>query len=436
MNGQVVSTTEKQMDGEKFYLELSGNLIGGYEQDAVAAALGRLLRMSPQQAVALLQGTPSRIDKQLDAKRALHFLAKITACGAEGKAVPVRMRKEPPPVEQLQRDAAEERLELPPVEEAETASQAGLSLELSPMAEPEAPVEQLELDATEDPRLELPAVEEAETASQAGMTLELSPVDESESPARETVGDEEIGPQEGVTEHAGEMKLELELDSEPEPQREQSEPEDETGGEHAVVQLPDDKDIETVVLESSPLPEEPIAHRDQDTGMGSGGDPGQVYEQPRIATSRQETKRKKQGIDRRLLAVAGLIVLAAAGWGGMQWFGVDDKPSAVISSSAEVENRPQAPMNPELAITRKRLGKLFSSVGVWMIQYGSGFDPSQVTLERMQRDLQIEPEDLLDGWGTPFQYRVDDGSYEIVSAGADRQFNSGDDLRKEKRATR
>jgi len=338
--------------------------------------------MSPQQAAALLQGTPSRIDKELDAQKALHLLAKISACGAAGNVVPVRKHQKTPPVKQP------------------------------------------ELDGPEDADLELQPVEEAETASQAGMSLELSLVDEPESPVRETIGDEGVGLQDSVTEHAGELKLGLEPEPEPE------------GDERAIEERLDAATIETVVLETSPLPEERITRRTRDTGMGDDGHPGQVYEQPRITTSRPETEQKKQGMDRRLLAVAGLIVLVAAGWGGMQWFGVDEKPLAVDSSSPEVESRPQIPVDPELAITRKRLDQLFSSVGVWMIQYGSGFDPSQVTLERMRRDLQIEAEELLDGWGTPFQYRVDDGSYTVVSAGSDRQFNSDDDLRKEKRATR
>jgi len=71
---------------------------------------------------------------------------------------------------------------------------------------------------------------------------------------------------------------------------------------------------------------------------------------------------------------------------------------------------------------------LARSVKIWMIQYGAGFDPGQVTLTALEQDLQIRPEELLDGWGTRFRYQPREGSYAITSAGPDRQFDTSDDV--------
>lgn len=64
-----------------------------------------------------------------------------------------------------------------------------------------------------------------------------------------------------------------------------------------------------------------------------------------------------------------------------------------------------------------------------MIQFGSGFDPSQVTLGRLQQDLAIDSNELLDGWGTALRYLPGDKGYSVVSAGPDRKFDTADDLK-------
>ena len=59
---------------------------------------------------------------------------------------------------------------------------------------------------------------------------------------------------------------------------------------------------------------------------------------------------------------------------------------------------------------------------------GDGFDPRQVTMPRMQADQQLSPSDMQDAWGTLLGYRPEAGSYSVLSAGPDREFETADDL--------
>lgn len=92
---------------------------------------------------------------------------------------------------------------------------------------------------------------------------------------------------------------------------------------------------------------------------------------------------------------------------------------------------PVKPVDPQLAQTRRRLEQLNRSIKVWMIQYGSGFNPAQVTLERLQRDLGIGEQDMLDGWGTALRFTPGEESYQVSSAGPDKVFGNKDDLVRE-----
>lgn len=51
-------------------------------------------------------------------------------------------------------------------------------------------------------------------------------------------------------------------------------------------------------------------------------------------------------------------------------------------------------------------------------------------LQRHEPDPNLRPQRrwLLDGWETPFRYVRTQGSYELISAGPDRQFGTADDL--------
>ncbi|MEE9358140.1 hypothetical protein [Candidatus Vondammii sp. HM_W22] len=66
-----------------------------------------------------------------------------------------------------------------------------------------------------------------------------------------------------------------------------------------------------------------------------------------------------------------------------------------------------------------------------MIQFGTGFDPFQVTLDRLSQDLGVTAIDMLDGWGMAFRYEPSEGRYKLLSAGPDKQFGTGDDLQQE-----
>ncbi|MES9957093.1 MAG: hypothetical protein ABW086_08590 [Sedimenticola sp.] len=80
------------------------------------------------------------------------------------------------------------------------------------------------------------------------------------------------------------------------------------------------------------------------------------------------------------------------------------------------------------ALTEKRLAHLVRSIKVWMIQYGSGFNPNQVTLPQLRRDLGLPAEDFLDSWGINIRYEPGEGGYKFRSAGPDGAFGTSDDL--------
>jgi hypothetical protein len=132
-----------------------------------------------------------------------------------------------------------------------------------------------------------------------------------------------------------------------------------------------------------------------------------------------------------LAGVLVLIVSAAGVWLGMGLFSSDDEkpaaPGKAVSASVGKKAQPKGPA----AVTKRHQDMLARSVKIWMIQYGAGFDPGQVTLAGLEQDLQIPPGEMQDGWGTPFRYEPRADRYLIVSAGPDRQFDTADDLSKE-----
>jgi hypothetical protein len=164
--------------------------------------------------------------------------------------------------------------------------------------------------------------------------------------------------------------------------------------------------------------------------------PPQFFEQPESAPAQAGKPEKKAagGLDRKWIMPAGvlvLIVLAAGVWLGMGLFSSDDKkpaaPGKAVPASVEKKAKPKGPA----AVTKRHQDMLARSVKIWMIQYGAGFDPGQVTLAGLEQDLQIPPGEMQDGWGTPFRYQPRADRYLIISAGPDRQFDTADDLSKE-----
>ncbi len=100
---------------------------------------------------------------------------------------------------------------------------------------------------------------------------------------------------------------------------------------------------------------------------------------------------------------------------------LEEPPAPVVATT------PAIPVNPQRAATNRRLEQLNRSIKVWMIQYGSGFNPAQVTLERLQQDLSIGEQEMLDGWGTALRFEPEAEKYRVISAGPDKSFGTPDD---------
>lgn len=136
--------------------------------------------------------------------------------------------------------------------------------------------------------------------------------------------------------------------------------------------------------------------------------------------------------------IAAVLLLGVAVWAGVSFMGGIDSPTTSPPSMQSAKQTPSPAAQPEaiteVGITEKRMESLAHSVRIWMIQYGAGFDPSQVTMERMEQDLALSPEQMKDGWGVALRYTPAEGSYTINSAGPDRVFGNKDDISVKKKA--
>lgn len=201
---------------------------------------------------------------------------------------------------------------------------------------------------------------------------------------------------------------------------------------------------EEIVLESRPLPEgadegmdvtRPMPavdlsadqrpeSREQDSGVA------QFYAAPVARRAEKSGKAPEQGRHKLLLLLGLLLVLVVAGGffylssNGVKKPRLEKQAPAVV---APVVTGPKAR-------TERRLEDLVRQVRLWMIQYGAGFDPSQVTLERLVEDLKLPLQMLKDEWGGPIDYQVDGDLYRLVSPGADGKPGTGDDLLRQARA--
>jgi len=78
--------------------------------------------------------------------------------------------------------------------------------------------------------------------------------------------------------------------------------------------------------------------------------------------------------------------------------------------------------------TRKQLRTLGQHVNNWMAQNAAVKDASQLNLYRLREELDLDPEELRDGWGGDLQYIPDTEGYRLISAGPDRLFGTADDI--------
>jgi len=200
-------------------------------------------------------------------------------------------------------------------------------------------------------------------------------------------------------------------------------PDDDATRPMATVQVESgpDQDEEDIVLASDPADRADYQADDDSENLGTFYDRStRVEGEPNDGQSRHKTY---------LLLGGLLLVLAAiAAW---QFYPMlappPDEPTPEVAAPAK-------PVNPQLARTVSRLDALNRSIRIWMIQFGSGFNPQQVTLDRLQRDLQIGDQEMLDGWGTAMRYEPGENVYTVISAGPDRQFGSDDDLQRQTEA--
>lgn len=97
------------------------------------------------------------------------------------------------------------------------------------------------------------------------------------------------------------------------------------------------------------------------------------------------------------------------------------RPMPSIQPTAE-------PRQTQQETTRTRLRALAQAVTAWSRQRGGRLDPLLVDLPRVQRELQLPPEQLVDGWGGTIEYVPMRGRFRLISAGPDETRGTADDL--------
>lgn len=126
------------------------------------------------------------------------------------------------------------------------------------------------------------------------------------------------------------------------------------------------------------------------------------------------------------------------------WTGADALRQHQASSlpfTAPVDLRPDAGSRPVPTIqptadtkqtqqetTRTRLRALAQAVTAWSRQRGGRPDPFVVDLQRVQRELQLPTEQLVDGWGGAIEYVPMPGRFRLTSPGPDRVRGTADDV--------
>jgi hypothetical protein len=96
--------------------------------------------------------------------------------------------------------------------------------------------------------------------------------------------------------------------------------------------------------------------------------------------------------------------------------GFVDRRAEISPTPAEITARRFAILHEEIRTVRTAAGALPERL--------------EEILQRHEPDPNLRPQRrwLLDGWETPFRYARTQGSYELISAGPDRQFGTADDL--------
>ncbi|MCB1858417.1 MAG: hypothetical protein KDI63_09100 [Gammaproteobacteria bacterium] len=378
------------MNTEQFYLVLSGNILDGYKSSEVVPALGRLLRMPDDRVRDMLQGRPSRIRKALEKDKALRMMAKILACGAgcDFELVEAGTSGGQPMGEMAGNTSQEPRSGLVNDNRLAQEAQNGSGLASIPLPETPECLGQSDESLQEEP-----------------LTLDIQEADPPES---------------------SDVRLSLEPIVEP-PHVDEADADEASEG----------SGLESLVLKA--IPERyPLtgresaesADRNPTVTADSGSGDAVRMEPPspgvRVGDSRWARLRGVWSGKRPVMTLGAVFLAVAVVAGGAQ----------ILSTSSTASRQPEAdapvvagsPVDPKRMTTQTVLEELARSVRIWMIQYGSGFDPSQVTMARIRQDLQIAEMGMLDGWGNPIHYRVDGERFVLISAGPDEALDSADDL--------
>jgi len=157
---------------------------------------------------------------------------------------------------------------------------------------------------------------------------------------------------------------------------------------------------------------------------------GKLEQPPTAAVSDLSgARRRRAGWNRLPGIVAGCMLFVVVAWVIAILF-----PDYVLLASPQQPVRLSPAKNTTTitesgaSITRRRQLSLSRAVRVWLIRHGSGFDPSQVGLALLQRDLGLDAQEIIDGWGMPMRYQSLGSGFVLRSSGVDRIFDTEDDL--------
>lgn len=111
-----------------------------------------------------------------------------------------------------------------------------------------------------------------------------------------------------------------------------------------------------------------------------------------------------------------------------------DVPAAEAGSDGSAEPaQPAAPITPvepvnRWVVTRGRLRSVGQRLYAWMEVVGPERNPAQLTMADVVEVLALDNDNRTDGWGRPIAYRLDGGSFVLLSAGPDGVLDSPDDI--------
>jgi len=391
------------MADKKHRIVLSGELKQGADAKVAAAVVSNLLGVAVERVPQLLVGKPVVVRREMSLDQAEALRDRLATVGITATVEPV----------------AELGLELASNEgssadeKPKAAKTPSRSIETSLELEPQAP--------SEAPKPDQPAPSpKAKAASRrseslgAGLELESQTrPDVPESP--DSGSEQEAGSSEST--ESGVVEI-------------QAVPFGGFANSNGEVRIVTPAPTKPVVAKEGPEDEDQSAGEDDDDDAGHEQffDPRMTRNWHDIADAAEDesrggrSKSKTKLSSVQVLVAAGVVVVALLGTGAFFWLAGGEKaPVAEAPSGAQ-------PTAVLVSPAEQRLAGVARAVKLWMIQYGVGYDPTQVTLDRLKRDGVIDEDRLKDPWGTEMRYESGKDGYRVLSAGADRAFGTGDDL--------